>query len=269
MTHPDDERVRRIHAHLEERRSGGVAVLRIDREDALGALSRSIVEALGDYFTELATDESVRVLLLTGTGKGFIAGADVGEYDGVSRAEFDDYQELSGSVFGALEALPQITLAAVNGYALGGGFELALCCDLIVASERARFGLPELKLGLIPGGGGTQRLPRALGARYTKELLLTARFVHASELAERGLLAGVHPPEELLERAETLAATIAAMPPLAARAAKRVVTEGADLDLPEALVLERSTLSELFATEDGKEGIAAMRQKREPRFVGR
>lgn len=260
---------RPVHANLEETRDEAVVVLRIIREEALGALSRSILTALRDYLAELAADESIRVLVLTGTGRGFIAGADIGEYDGVSQRAFDDYQRLGRAVFCALEALPQITIAAVNGYALGGGFEVALCCDLVLASERARFGLPEVKLGLLPGGGGTQRLARALGARLTKEIVTTGRFVDADELARRGLLAGLCPPDELLPRTMDLARVIAGNPLLAVRTAKRVIDDGLPLPLDDALTVEQDALSRLFASADGKEGIAAFIAKREPVFRGR
>jgi enoyl-CoA hydratase len=265
-----EPRTRRLHDHLEEtRHPGGVTVLRIDREEALGALSRSILTTLDRELDRLAQDDGVRVLVLTGTGKGFIAGADIGEYHGVSQEEFDDYQRLGRRVFSAVEALPQYTIAAVNGYALGGGFEIALCCDAIIASERARFGLPEVRLGLLPGGGGTQRLGRALGRRFTTQLVVTGALVRASELDRRGLLAGVHPPEEVLPAALALADVVASNAPLPVRHAKRVVADGLELPHDDALTMEQDVLSALFATADAKEGIDAFVAKREPRFTGR
>lgn len=269
---------RRLHEHLEERRDPiGVVTLRIDREDALGALSRSLLTTLEAYLRELAAEADAppagggtpaRVVVLTGTGKGFIAGADIGEYDGVSQADFDDYQRLGRRVFDALEALPQFTIAAVNGYALGGGFEVALCCDVILASERAKFGLPEIKLGLLPGGGGTQRLARAVGTRYTKLLVSTGRIVSAADLHNRGLLVGTYPPNELLPNALQLAEELATVAPLPLRAAKRVVDDGVGLPLADALTLEQGVLSELFASADAKEGVAAFVAKRPPTFTG-
>lgn len=260
---------RRIHDHLEERRTDdGIVVLRIDREEALGALSRSIMEALRDYLAELEADGEARVLVLTGTGKGFIAGADIGEYHGVSQEAFDDYQRLGRHVFSSVEALPQYTIAAVNGFALGGGFEIALCCDAIVASERAKFGLPEVRLGLLPGGGGTQRLARALGTRFTTRLVVTGELVRAAELDRRGLLAGVHAPDEVLPAAMELAEVVAANAPLSVRAAKRLIARGMALPIDEALTLEQQVLSELFASADAKEGIAAFIDKRPPAFRG-
>jgi enoyl-CoA hydratase len=260
---------RQVHEHLVEERADGIAELRVDRPEALGALSRGMVTALHDYLADLHADESIRVLVVTGTGKGFVAGADVREYHGVSQGEFDSYQRLSRAVFSAVEALPQVTIAAVNGYALGGGFELALCCDLVLASERARFGLPEIKLGLLPGGGGTQRLARAAGVRFATEAVLTGRFCSAGELRDRGVVSEVHSPDELLPRTRELAATIAAQAPVAVRAAKRLVADGARMPLDVALTVEQQVLSRLYATADAREGVAAFLEKRQPVFVGR
>jgi len=258
----------RIHEHLVEERRGPVAWLRIDREEALGALSRSLVTRLGAYLDELHSDDDVRVLVLTGTGKGFIAGADIAEYDRVSQAAFDDYQRLSRRVFTALEQLPQFTIAAVNGYALGGGFELALCCDMILASERAKFGLPEVKLGLLPGGGGTQRLARAAGIRFAKEAVVTGAFYPAQQMLDRGVVSRVCPPGDLAEAARVTAETVAGNAPLAVRAAKRLVDQGAQMPLDVGLAVEQQTLSGLYATRDGAEGIAAFLEKRDPQFTG-
>jgi enoyl-CoA hydratase len=258
----------RIHKHLVEERAGATVVLRIDREEALGALSRSLVVRLGEYFERLHQDDDVRVLVVSGTGRGFVAGADIAEYDGVSSAAFDEYQRLSRRTFTALERLPQFTIAAVNGYALGGGMELALCCDMIIAAERAKFGLPEVKLGLIPGGGGTQRLARVAGARFAKEAITTGRFYTAQELQARGLVMQVCSSETLMASAMETASTIAGNAPLAVRAAKRVIDQGLEVPLDVALTLEQQALSELYRSHDGAEGVAAFLQKREPRFTG-
>ncbi|MFI7063725.1 enoyl-CoA hydratase/isomerase family protein [Kribbella sp. NPDC050124] len=258
----------RLHDHLVEERDGAVVVLRIDREEALGALSRSLVETLGEHLDRLHGDPGIRVLVLTGTGRGFVAGADIGEYDRVTPAAFDEYQRLSRRTFSALERLPQFTIAAVNGYALGGGMELALCCDLIMASERAKFGLPEVKLGLIPGGGGTQRLARAAGIRFAKEATVTGRFYRPEQLRGRGVVSAVCPPEELMPTVMRLAQTIAANAPLAVRAAKRIVDLGADVPLEVGLGLEQQALSDLYRSRDAAEGIAAFIEKRDPKFTG-
>jgi enoyl-CoA hydratase/carnithine racemase len=258
----------RLHDHLVEDRDGAVVVLRIDREEALGALSRSLVVRLGQYFDELHLDDEVRVLVLTGTGRGFVAGADIAEYDRVTPAVFDEYQRLSRRTFSALERLPQFTIAAVNGYALGGGLELVLCCDLVLASERAKFGLPEVKLGLTPGGGGTQRLARVAGTRFAKEAVITGQFYRAEQLQARGVVSQVLPPEELMQSAMDVARTVAGNAPLAVQAAKRVIDQGAEVPLEVGLTLEQQALSELYRSRDGTEGVAAFLQKREPQFIG-
>jgi enoyl-CoA hydratase len=259
----------RPHDHLVEERDGAVAVLRIDREQALGALSRGMVEALVDYCDALAADERVRVLVVTGTGRGFIAGADIGEYDGVSQAAFDDYQRLGRKAFSMLADLPQPTIAAVNGYAFGGGFEVALACDLIVASTTARFGLPEVKLGLLPGGGGTQRLARAIGVRTTKDLVMTGRAMRPAEAERRGLVSRVVEVDELMPTALDLARTLADRAPLAVREAKRLVDDGIEASLAAGWTLEQRVLSGLYATADAREGIRAFIEKRDPVFEGR
>jgi enoyl-CoA hydratase len=257
------------HPDLVEDRRDRIAVLRVDREDRMGALSRGMVQALGGYVVGLTEDPDVRVLVLTGTGRGFVAGADVNEYEGVDQATFDAYQRLSRQTFDALEKLPMPTIAAVNGYAFGGGFELALCCDLMVASTAARFALPEVSLGLLPGGGGTQRLTRAIGKRATKEIVMTGRHVSAEEAQDFGLIARLVGPEELMDSALELADALADQAPLAVREAKRLIDDGAEASLPAALTLEQRVLSALFATEDAKEGISAFLQKRSPRYIGR
>ncbi|BCJ36196.1 enoyl-CoA hydratase [Actinocatenispora thailandica] len=250
-------------------RDGAVLTIRIDREEALGALSAAMVAELGERLRAVRADGTVRAVVLTGTGRGFIAGADIGEYDGASAAEFDAYQRLSRSVFDELAALPQPTVAAVNGYAFGGGFEVALCCDFIVASERARFALPEVKLGLIPGGGGTQRLARALGTRLTKELVLTGRTLHPDEADRRGLLTRLVPADQLATTAAQFAGQLAAGAPLAVREAKRVIDDGIRQDLDAALTAEQAALARLYASADGREGIAAFVAKRTATFTGR
>jgi enoyl-CoA hydratase/carnithine racemase len=260
---------RRVHEHLVEDRRDAVAILRVDREAALGALSRGMVEALLGYLDELAADDAVRALVLTGTGRGFVAGADIGEYHGAAQVDFDAYQRLSRRAFEALTTLPQPAIAAVNGYALGGGFEVALCCDLIVASSAARFGLPEVTLGLLPGGGGSQRLARACGVRVAKELVMSGRRMRPDEAHQRGLVARVVEPDELLDAAVELAEQLAANAPLAVREAKRLIDDGAEMGLGAAWTFEQRVLGALFASDDATEGIQAFVDKRDPEFGGR
>ena len=259
----------RLHPNLVLERRGAVEILRVDREEALGALNFEIMARLGAYVDELAQRvDDVRVLVITGTGRGFVAGADIAGYRDVSQVEFDGFQRRSRQTFDAIAALPQITVCAVNGYALGGGLELALCCDIILVNEKAKLGLPEIKLGLLPGGGGTQRLPRLVGPMRAKEMLLTGRMITADEAAAYGVALEACAPDALMPRALELAEALAAQAPVALREGKRVIDDGLDTALSAGLTLEQRVLGALFATEDGKEGIASFMDKRDPQFKG-
>lgn len=258
----------RLHPNLVLDKRGPIHILRIDREEALGALNFDIMAALGDYVTGLAADPDVRVLVITGTGRGFVAGADIGGYHNVGQTVFDRFQRRSRQTHDAIAALPQITICAVNGFALGGGLELALCCDFILMSEKAKVGLPEIKLGLMPGGGGTQRLPRLVGAMRAKDLILTGRMLTAVDAVAWGLALKSCMPEALMDEAMELAEDLASKPPIALAEGKRVIDDGFDTALSAGLTLEQRVLGALFATEDGKEGIAAFIEKRDPDFKG-
>jgi len=259
----------RLHPNLALARHGAIEILRVDREDALGALNFEIMEALGDYVTDLRDRrDEVRVLIVTGTGRGFVAGADIAGYNGVGQTVFDGFQRRSRQTLDAIAELPQATVCAVNGYALGGGFELALCCDFVFVSEKARLGLPEIKLGLLPGGGGTQRLPRLVGPMKAKELLMTGRMIPATEAVEIGAALETCAPDALMPRAMEFAEALAGMAPLPLREAKRVVDDGIDAALSAGVTLEQRVLGALFATDDGKEGITAFMEKRAPVFTG-
>ena len=257
----------RPHENLAVSDADGVRTLRIDRPDKLGALSSSLVAALGEQFAD--AQDSARVLVLTGTGRGFVAGADIGEYADADPAAFSAYQRRSRAVFDALDGLAIPTIAAVNGYAFGGGFELALCCDIVLAAESARFALPEIRLGLIPGGGGTQRLTRAVGPRIAADLILTGRQLSAEEAVRHGVVSEVVPDAELADRARTRAERLAANAPRALREIKRLVRLAADTPLSVGLSDEQDALDAVFATEDAREGISAFVGKRAPRFRGR
>jgi enoyl-CoA hydratase/carnithine racemase len=258
----------RLHPNLVLTRDGAVHELRIDREDTLGALNFEIMDALGDYADALTTDSSCRVLILTGTGKGFVAGADITGYHGASQSAFDGFQRRSRKTFDAIAALPQITICAVNGYALGGGLEIALCCDLILVAEKAKLGLPEIKLGLLPGGGGTQRLPKLVGAMRAKELLLTGRMMTAQEAVSYGAALEVLPADELMPRARELANVLQSNAPLALAEGKRVVDDGLQAPLAGGLTFEQRVLGALYASNDAKEGISAFVEKRDPTWTG-
>lgn len=260
----------RLHPHLALERQGAVEILRVDREEALGALNFEIQAALGDYVNALyRRKDEVRVVILTGTGRGFVAGADIAGYHGADQVTFDDFQRRSRQTFDAVANLPQVTICAVNGYALGGGFELALCCDFVFVNEKTKLGLPEIKLGLLPGGGGTQRLPRLVGPMRAKELLMTGRMMTAQEAVDIGVALEACAPDALMPRAVEFAEQLSGMAPVALLEAKRVVDDGLDTALSAGLTMEQRVLGALFATMDGKEGIAAFMEKREPEFEGK
>ena len=244
-------------------------VLTLNRPEKLNALSSPLLDELDGAFDDAEADGDVRVVILTGAGeKAFVAGADIEEYSRLDRRGFVTYQERSRRLFTRLDAFGKPVIGAINGYALGGGFEIALCCDVLVASVTAHFGLPEGLLGLCPGGGGTQRLTRAVGPFVAADVLLSARRLDAAEAHALGLVADVVAPESLLEAAFNKAGAMARVAPLAGRAMADLVRAAGDVDLEEGLELEQRTLASLRETADADEGIAAFIEKREPRFRG-
>ncbi|MEM7047919.1 MAG: enoyl-CoA hydratase-related protein [Pseudomonadota bacterium] len=261
---------KKLHPHLILETHDAIEILRIDRQEALGALNDEIIDALYDYASGLANrQQAVRVVIVTGTGRSFVAGADIKGYHQASQSDFDNFQRRSRRAFDALARTAQITCCAVNGYALGGGLELALCCDFIFVSDTAKLGLPEIKLGLLPGGGGTQRLPRLIGPMRTKDLVLTGRMMAAQEAVACGLALQTFAPADLMPGVLDIAQTLAAQAPLALMHGKQVIDDGLETSLTAGLTLEQRALAGLFATDDGKEGIAAFVAKRDPRFQGR
>lgn len=249
-------------------RVGSILVLRIDRESRLGALSSELIDRLRAEFHAVEEDPSISVVIITGTGKAFVAGADIAEYRDVTVESFTDYQYRSRLLFDGIAALDRPVIAAVNGYALGGGFELALACDLIVASRTAQFGLPEVKLGLVPGGGGPQRLSRRTSASFAKEVTMIGRLISGEEALHRGIVSRLAEPESLMAEATALARDLAGLPWRAVRRVKSLVDTGFALPLDEALTADQEALIELFLSEDAREGIAAFLDKRPARFRG-
>ena len=248
----------------------GVGVATIHRPRALNALDGLTIGELSALLDEVARDRAVRALVLTGAGdKAFVAGADLAELSGLSAVEARRFSEAGHWAFAKLEALPLPTLAAVNGFALGGGCELAMACDLVYASDRARFGQPEVNLGLIPGFGGTQRLARRVGVQRAKELLLAGEAVDAQKAKSIGLALEVVPHEQLLPYVMEKARKIASRAPLAVAAAKRVLETGAGVDLATGCALEVEAFALLFATDDAREGMRAFLEKRAAAFTGR
>ena len=246
----------------------GVALVTIDRPDALNALSFALLAELADALETLDSDGRIRVAVITGAGhRAFAAGADI-----VELADQTPERLRAEGQFGSWDRIAAIgipLIAAVRGFALGGGCELAMTCDLIVAGDDARFGQPEIRIGVMPGAGGTQRLPRAIGVARAMELVLTGRMIDASEAFAAGLVTSVVPAADVVTTALTLGDTIASMPPLAVRAAKRSVLAAAELPLSAGLRAERDAFFDLFATEDQREGMRAFQDKRPPTWTGR
>jgi enoyl-CoA hydratase len=247
-----------------------VAVVTVDRQDALNALDLETLEALRDRLRGLAEDVETRVVVLTGAGdRAFIAGADIKYMSGLEVEGAKAWGELGHEAGRLLETMAQPTIAAINGFALGGGCELALACDLRFASSNAKLGQPEINLGIIPGWGGTQRLARTTSLGFAKELILTGRTVGAEEALERGLVNAVTEPGDLLPRVMETAVQLAAKSPLALEAAKQAINRALSGEHAKNLAREADRFGELFASEDTKEGLTAFAEKREPKFVGR
>ncbi len=256
-------------ANFSLERDGRKAILTFTREDRLNALDSQTFRDLLTTLDAIEHDPQIEILILTGSGSAFVAGADITGYIDRTVLEYVEFQRLGRLVYDRIEHLRQPVIAAVNGYALGGGFELVLVADLVVAAEQATFGLPEAKLGLLPGGGGTQRLPRIVGRNKAKELLMTADFINAEEAQALGIVNRVVPAADLMTATYTLADRILQRAPLAVSMAKQLVNDGLQASLPTAITQEMGMTATLYDTVDAKEGIAAFIEKRPPRFTGR
>jgi len=247
-----------------------IATITFNRPKALNALSSELLREFGQVLDNLGTNETVRVLILTGSGdKAFVAGADITELATFDALQAKLFAKAGHEVLGRLQALPIPVIAAVNGYALGGGTEVALACDFIYASENAMFGLPEIKLGLIPGFGGTQRLTRLIGKNMAKELIFTGRMVSAAEAQQMGLVNKVLPLPSLMESTVQTAKEIAQKGRVSLRAAKEAVNGGMDVDLATGCRMEIDAFALCMASEDAREGTAAFLEKREAKFSGK
>jgi enoyl-CoA hydratase len=248
-------------------REGGVGVVLMNRPDALNALSSELMEAVVGALEELDVDESIRCIVLGGNERAFAAGADVGELAAATPIEL--YENRRIDRWDAIRALRTPLVAAVSGYCLGGGCELAMACDLIVASETAQFGQPEINLGILPGAGGTQRLPRAVGKSLAMDVILTGRFLSADEALRAGLVARVVAREAWLDEAKRVAHEIAAKSPVSVRLAKEAVDAAFEAPLAVGIEFERRAFYLARASEDATEGLSAFVEKRRPDFKGR
>ena len=251
------------------KKRGGVGLVTIDRPAALNALNGAVLDAFASVVDAVEADAEIAALAVTGAGRAFVAGADIAEMKTMTPLEAEAFSAAAHRIFGRLEGLSIPTIAAVNGFALGGGCELALCCDWVYASTKAKIGQPETKLGLIPGFGGTSRLVRRVGLAWAKELVLVAEPIDAAEAARIGLVNRVFEPDELVPAALAAGEAIAARGPVATRLAKQVMQEGQDADVRTAHALEQRAFGLVFASDDRVEGTTAFVEKRDPEFVGR
>jgi enoyl-CoA hydratase len=248
---------------------GAVLVVKISRERALNALNKETVEGLQQLFSYYWSDEAVRCVIITGLGeKAFVAGADIPEMIDLDVRGGTDLAARGQFLMKTIQNFPKPVIAAVNGFALGGGCELAMACDIRMASEKAKFGQPEVTLGIIPGYGGTQRLPRLVGRGKAMQLILTGDMIDAKEAHRIGLVDEVYPPDELMDKAMEMANLICSRPPIAVALSKECINRGLDVTLSVGCDLEKANFGQTFCTGDKNEGMKAFIEKRKPEFTG-
>ncbi|MGM0396964.1 MAG: short-chain-enoyl-CoA hydratase [Bacillota bacterium] len=252
--------------HLILKREGNIAVLSINRPDAMNALNTEVLRELSRAVDVVKEDDNVFVLVITGEGKAFIAGADIAEMSGMNSQEARSFAETGLNTFRKIETMEKPVIAAVNGYALGGGCELAMACDIRIASSKARFGQPEVGLGITPGFGGTVRLSRLVGLAKAKELILTGNLIKADEAMSIGLVNKVSEPDALMAETMEMAGKIALNAQLAVRYSKQSINRSHEVDVDTGMEIERSLFGLCFSTEDQKEGMNAFGEKRKPDF---
>ncbi|WP_241962227.1 enoyl-CoA hydratase/isomerase family protein [Rhodococcus opacus] len=250
----------------------GVATITLDRPQKFNALNSAMIQQFNEALDTVAEDPDVRAVVVSGTGKAFAAGADIAQYEKAEAAQFAAFTRACNDLCDRIDTFEKPVIAAVNGLALGGGFEIVLACDIVIAAESASFGLPEVSLGLLPGWGGTQRLPQFVGPNRARHLIMTAGRLSAAEANQSGIVSQICALDDLTETARTLATDIAGRAPLAVAAIKKAVgyaTAAVPGNRGPGYALEQSLLFDLFASEDGREGIASFVQKRPARFTGR
>ena len=256
--------------HILYEKSEGIATITLNRPEALNAFSKDVIEEILQALEDVRADETVRVVILTGAGeKAFSAGADIKTMAGMTALKARELSLMGEKLCSALENLEKPVIAALNGYALGGGLEVAMACDLRVASDTARMGQTEINIGLIPGWGGTQRLTRLIGKTKAKELVLTGKMIDAKTAEQLGILNMVVPAEKLRDETRKLALELASKAPVAVKVAKALIDKGSDISLDSALALEREGFGVVASTDDLKEGVAAFVEKRKPKFKGK
>ena len=249
-------------------KDGNIAVLTIKTSDKINQFSEEALKDLSEILKEIETDSSISVLIFTGHGKAFVAGANIKQMVDMGQEEGEALSELGQSVFNQVEELSCITIAAINGIAVGGGCELSLACDYRIASEQAQLGQPEISIGTIPGWGGCYRLPRLIGYRNARDMIFTGKFVPAEEALEKGLIDQIAQPEELMNEAKKLAENLLEKPSLILQCCKKALRAGLDMDKEQAMRVEQRYFGISFGTAEKKEGMSAFLEKRQPNFKG-
>ena len=254
------------YKNIKKKKKDGIGYVTMNRPKALNALNTEVLTELDDVFRAIDKDDEVRVAIVTGEGRSFIAGADIAQMSELNGTEGRDMTIQGQKVMELIESINKPVIAAVNGFALGGGNELAMACDIRIASEKAKFGQPEVNLGIIPGYGGTQRLPRLVGKGMAKKLIYSAEMIDAQEAYRIGLVDEVVPAEELMEAAEKLAKTIMSKAPIAIKMAKVAINNGINTDLTIGVQFEAESYTSTFVSEDRVEGMKAFVEKRPAEF---
>lgn len=259
-----------LYENLLFEKEGALGFLYVNRPKALNALNKDTLQEMKDAIASIGNDPTIDVLIISGAGnKAFVAGADIAFMKNLTAIEGRAFGALGQEVFRMIEALEKPVIAAVNGFALGGGCELAMCCDFRIASSNAKFGQPEVGLGITPGFGGTQRLPRLVGTGMARQMLFTADVIGAEEALRIGLVNAVTAPEDLMDYVKKIAERIISKGKLAVRLAKAAVNEGTQTDIDRAMTIEADLFGLCFSTDDQKEGMSAFLEKRSPQFTGK
>lgn len=256
-----------MYKFLKYEKKENIGILTIDRQEALNSLNSAVVSELEEAIGAVEQDKELGALIITGAGRAFVAGADIGEQCPMDVAAGRKWGQRGSALMRRIEKLEIPTIAAVNGFALGGGCELALSCDIILASEKAKFGQPEVGLGITPGFSGTQRLPRRVGLGKAKELIFSGKMIKADEAKEIGLVNAVYAPEELMNGAIEMAKSFTKNAPIAIKYAKACINRGMQVDIDDGIALENEFFAMCYATKDQKEGMTAFLEKRPAKFV--